>query len=175
MFVVYGMPRSGTTLVAQVLNAHSGLLVPDETDFMVPAAHAFRLVEDPDLGRRLLGDLIASTDRFDATLGRWLTADRVRQVVADAPYRFDSIVASLYDALAEAAAVTSAGDKSPNDLPQSEILGQAGFFTERIRAIHLVRSVFWCSSGSSPGILYSLAPVDVWTCPTAVLRRCTTV
>ena len=139
MFVVYGMPRSGTTLVAQVLNAHTGLLVPDETDFMVPAAHAFRLVEDPDLGRRLLGDLIASTDRFDATLGRWLTADRVRQVVADAPYRFDSIVASLYDALAEAADVTSAGDKSPNDLPQSEILGQAGFFTERIRAIHLVR------------------------------------
>jgi hypothetical protein len=139
VFVVYGMPRSGTTLVAQVLNAHTGLLVPDETDFMVPAAHAFRLVEDPDLGRRLLGDLIASTDRFDATLGRWLTADRVRQVVADAPYRFDSIVASLYDALAEAAAVTSAGDKSPNDLPQSEILGQAGFFTERIRAIHLVR------------------------------------
>ena len=53
MFVVYGMPRSGTTLVAQVLNAHSGLLVPDETDFMVPAAHAFRLVESPDLGRRL--------------------------------------------------------------------------------------------------------------------------
>jgi hypothetical protein len=139
VFVVYGMPRSGTTLVAQVLNAHSGLLVPDETDFMVPAAHAFRLVADEDVGRELLADLIASTDRFEATLGRWLTADQVRRAVADAPYRFDSIVASLYDALAEAADVTSAGDKSPNDLPQSEVLGQAGFFTERIRSIHLVR------------------------------------
>ena len=85
MFVVYGMPRSGTTLVAQVLNAHPELLVPDETDFMVPAAHAFRLVDDPDAGRRLLGDLIASTDRFEATLGRWLTADQVRRAVADAP------------------------------------------------------------------------------------------
>jgi len=139
VFVVYGMPRSGTTLVAQVLNAHSGLLVPDETDFMVPAAHAFRLVDDADLGRRLLGDLIASTDRFEATLGRWLTADDVRAAVAEAPYEFDRIVASLYDAVAGAAGVSLAGDKSPNDLPQSEVLGQAGFFTERIRAIHLVR------------------------------------
>ncbi|HYF46650.1 MAG TPA: sulfotransferase, partial [Acidimicrobiales bacterium] len=89
MFVVYGMPRSGTTLVAQVLNAHSGLLVPDETDFMVPAAHAFRLVDDPVLGRRLLGDLIASTDRFDATLGRWLSAEQVRAAVTGVPYEFD--------------------------------------------------------------------------------------
>jgi hypothetical protein len=139
VFVVYGMPRSGTTLVAQVLNAHAELLVPDETDFMVPAAHAFRLVADEDAGRELLADLIASTDRFDATLGQWLTRDQVREAVTRVSYRFDDMVASLYDALAEAAGVTSAGDKSPNDLPQSEVLGQAGFFTERIRAVHLVR------------------------------------
>ena len=139
MFVVYGMPRSGTTLVAQVLNAHAELLVPDETDFMVPAAHAFRLVADEDAGRELLADLIASTDRFDATLGQWLTRDQVHEAVTRVSYRFDDMVASLYDALAEAAGVTSAGDKSPNDLPQSEVLGQAGFFTERIRAVHLVR------------------------------------
>lgn len=139
MFVVYGMPRSGTTLIAQCLNAHSELIVPDETDFMIPAAHAFRLVDDPDAGARLLGDLIVATDRFDATLGRWLDADRVRGLVREAPYRFDAIVASLYDALAEVAGATLAGDKSPNDLPQSEALGQAGFFTERVRAIHLVR------------------------------------
>jgi hypothetical protein len=132
MFVIYGMPRSGTTL-------HSGLLVPDETDFMVPAAHAFGLVDDPDAGRRLLGDLICATDRFEPTLGRWLTPEQVREAVAAAPYRFDTIVASLYDALASAAGVELAGDKSPNDLPQSEILGQVGFFTERIRAVHLLR------------------------------------
>ena len=139
MFVVYGRPRSGTTLVAQVLNAHSGLVVPDETDFMVPAAHAFRLIDDPEIGRRFLADLIPATDRFDATLGQWLTAERVREVVAEAPYRFDSIVASLYEALAAEAGASLAGDKSPNDLPQSEILGQVGFFTERVRAVHLVR------------------------------------
>ena len=139
MFVVYGMPRSGTTLIAQVLNAHPELLVPDETDFMVPAAHVFRLVADEDAGRELLADLIASTDRFDATLGRWLTREQVRDAVTRVSYRFDLVVASLYDALAEVANVTEAGDKSPNDLPQSEVLGQAGFFTERIRAVHLVR------------------------------------
>jgi hypothetical protein len=139
VFVVYGMPRSGTTLVAQVLNAHAELLVPDETDFMVPAAHAFRLVSDEDAGRALLADLVASTDRFEATLGRWLTAEQVRDAIAGVPYRFDCVVASLYSALAEVAGVTEAGDKSPNDLPQSEVLGQAGFFTERIRAVHLVR------------------------------------
>ena len=139
MFVVFGMPRSGTTLVAQCLNGHSQLLVPDETDFLVPAAHAFRRIDDEEVGRRFLGELICATDRYEATLGRWLEPDRVKAVIAEAPYRFDAVVASLYDALAEAAGVALAGDKSPNDLPQSEILGQAGFFTERIRAVHLVR------------------------------------
>jgi Sulfotransferase family len=139
MFVVYGMPRSGTTLLAQCLNAHPGLVVPDETDFMVPAAHVFRLVDDPDRGRPLLADLICATARFDVTLGRWLTPERVHEVVEGVAYRFDDIVASLYDALATAADAEVAGDKSPNDLPQSEILGQVGFFTERIKALHLVR------------------------------------
>jgi Sulfotransferase family len=139
MFVIYGMPRSGTTLLAQCLNAHPALVVPDETDFMVPAAHAFRLIDDPDAGRRLLGDLIVATDRFDATLGRWLDRDQVREIVGRAPYRFDAIVASLYDALATAAGATLAGDKSPNDLTQSDTLGNVGFFTDRIKALHLVR------------------------------------
>lgn len=139
MFTVQGMPRSGTTLLAQCLNAHPDLVVPDETDFMVPAAHAFCLVDDADAGRALLGDLVCATARFEATLGRWLAPERVRALVAEQPYRFDRIVAALYEAVADEAGVALAGDKSPNDLAQSEILGQAGFFSDEVRTVHLVR------------------------------------
>jgi hypothetical protein len=139
MFTVQGMPRSGTTLLAQCLNAHPAIVVPDETDFMVPAAHAFCLIDDPEVGRSFLADLITATDRFDATLGRWLTPERVRAEIAAAPYRFDALIASLYAALATEAGAALAGDKSPNDLAQSEILGHAGFFTGSVRTVHLVR------------------------------------
>ncbi len=139
MFTVQGMPRSGTTLLAQCLNAHPALVVPDETDFMVPAAHAFGLIDDPDVGRAYLADLITSTARFEVTLGRWLTEARVRAEIAAAPYRFDALIASLYEALATEAGAALAGDKSPNDLAQSEILGHAGFFTGAVRTVHLVR------------------------------------
>lgn len=139
MFTVQGMPRSGTTLLAQCLNAHPALVVPDETDFMVPAAHAFNLIDDADVGRAFLADLITATARFEVTLGRWLTAERVGEVIAAAPYRFDALIASLYEALAVEAGATLAGDKSPNDLAQSEVLGHAGFFTGDVRTVHLVR------------------------------------
>lgn len=139
MFTVQGMPRSGTTLLAQCLNAHPALVVPDETDFMVPAAHAFNLIDDAEVGRAFLADLITATARFEVTLGRWLTAERVREVIAAAPYRFDALIASLYEALAVEAGATLAGDKSPNDLAQSEVLGHAGFFTGAVRTVHLVR------------------------------------
>ncbi len=139
MFTVQGMPRSGTTLLAQCLNAHPDLVVPDETDFIVPAAHVFGLVDDPGAGRALIADLIVATDRFAATLGRWLTPESVRAAVAGAPYRFDALVASVYEALATEAGAGLAGDKSPNDLVQSEILASAGFFTGAVRTVHLVR------------------------------------
>ncbi len=98
MFTVQGMPRSGTTLLAQCLNAHPALVVPDETDFMVPAAHAFCLIDDPEVGRRYLADLVTATARFEVTLGRWLTPERVAAEIAEAPYRFDALIASLYEA-----------------------------------------------------------------------------
>lgn len=139
MFTVQGMPRSGTTLLAQCLNAHPELVVPDETDFMVPAAHAFCQVDDPDACRALLADLVTATARFEATLGRWLSVAEARDVVLGAPYRFDAIVTALYEAIASAEGVALAGDKSPNDLAQAEILAQAGFFGESVRTVHLVR------------------------------------
>ncbi|QHW31542.1 sulfotransferase [Paenibacillus rhizovicinus] len=35
MFIIFGSPRSGTTLLSSVLDAHDDIVVPDETDFIV--------------------------------------------------------------------------------------------------------------------------------------------
>ncbi len=139
MFVIYGMPRSGTTLLAQCVSAHSQLVIPDETDFIVPAAHAMSLIDDPAAGRRVLTDLIVGTDRFEATIGRYLTAEEVHGAVHGAPYRLDAVVDSVFAALATSAGVGAAGDKSPNDLMQIKPLVAAGLFTDRIRVLHRVR------------------------------------
>lgn len=139
MFVIMGLPRSGTTLLAQCLNAHSEVVVPDETDFLVPAAWVTQQVDDPDAGRRLVADVICSTDAFGRTLGAYLSAADVRAAVAEAPYTLSDATQAVYRRVAEAAGVQVAGDKSPNDMHQVDLLIRSGLFTESITVIHLVR------------------------------------
>ena len=83
MFVVYGMPRSGTTLAGPVPERP-----PRAAGARRDRLHGPRRPRLPPGRRprpragRCSADLIAATDRFDATLGRWLTPSQVREVVA---------------------------------------------------------------------------------------------
>ncbi len=140
MFVILGSMRSGTTLLAQCLNAHPDLVVPDETDFVIPVAFLVDRVADEALGKRLVGGLVVGSKRYAESIGRYLDPEGVRAALAGAPYTPAGVIGALYEAVAERAHARLAGDKSPNDLQFLRILLDQGFFDE-VKALHIVRDV----------------------------------
>ena len=141
MFLVLGQPRSGTTLVAQCLNGHPDLVVPDETDIVVPLAFLVDRIEDPDLGRELAASLVTRSRRFEGSLGQYLAAEAAADAVRSAPWTLRGLLAALYGAVAEAGGGRFGGDKSPNDLKFTRILLTADLFGEDLPVIHVVRDV----------------------------------
>jgi hypothetical protein len=116
MFFIFGSPRSGTTLLAQSLNAHTSVVVPNETDFVIPLAFLCDRVRDPAVGRELVATAIVSGAAFERSIGKFLTDTEVRECVHDAAYAVSAIIERIYARIAEKAGKRIAGDKSPNDL-----------------------------------------------------------
>ena len=140
MFFILGSPRSGTTLLAQCINAHSEIIVPHETDFIVPIAYILNRVSDPTVGRQLIRDLVIRSDRFASHIGEWLSREEVSEIVADAPYDAQCID-RLFSGLARKVGKRFGGDKSPNDLLSLRILVQQGVLASGVKVIHLIRDV----------------------------------
>jgi len=140
VFVILGSMRSGTTLLAQCLNAHPDLVVPDETDFLIPTAFIINRIGDEALGKRLVTDLVLGSHRYAESIGRYLDADAVRSEIAGAPYDAAGVISALYDAVARVAGAKVAGDKSPNDLQFMRVLLDDGFF-DAVDVLHIVRDV----------------------------------
>lgn len=141
MFLVLGQPRSGTTLVAQCLNGHPALVLPDETDLVVPLAFLLDRIEDPELGRALATSLITRSRRFTDSIGEYLDADRVTATIRAAPWTLNGILTDLYAAVAEAGGGRLGGDKSPNDLKFQRILLTAELYGPNLPVVHVVRDV----------------------------------
>jgi hypothetical protein len=141
VFLVFGQPRSGTTLVAQCLNGHPELVVPDETDIVVPLAFLADRVVDPDIGRELAATLVTSSKRFAGSIGEYLSPEAAAAAVRSAEWSLRGVLSSLYAAVAEAGGGRLAGDKSPNDLKFVRILLSAGLFAEDLPVVHVVRDI----------------------------------
>jgi hypothetical protein len=148
MFFIFGSPRSGTTLLAQTLTAHSGIEIPYETDFIVPAAFIFDRVRDAEAGRPLLENLIVSSTAFKNSLGHYLSAGDVREIIVGSGYDLTSLLDALYAAVARSAGKRLAGDKSPNDLQFVRMVLKGLGMTDRkprtppaIKIVHLVRDL----------------------------------
>jgi hypothetical protein len=141
VFLVLGQPRSGTTLVAQCLNGHPDLVLPDETDLVVPLAFLVDRLDDQDLGRELATTLITRSRRFAASIGEYLDVERVAAVVRAAPWTLNGLLTDLYAALAEAGGGRLGGDKSPNDLKFQRILLTARLYGPNLPVVHVVRDV----------------------------------
>jgi len=140
-FMILGGPRSGTTLLAQCLSAHSKNIVPYETDVIVPCAFIVDRVGDSKTGKRLITDLITHSYYFDVSLGKYLTSEEVRRSVERSDYAIQSIFLSLYSLLGEKAGKPIAGDKSPGDLFNVLILSRTGMLNQPTKIVHLVRDV----------------------------------
>jgi hypothetical protein len=141
MFFVFGSPRSGTTLLATALGQHSAIVIPDETDVLLPLAFVFDRVTDPEIGRSLLRQLIPATARFAPSLGEYLTPRDVADIVDRSPYEARGLVNELYACVARRSGARLAGDKSPNDLAFARMLVKTGIVGPGVKVIHLVRDV----------------------------------
>jgi hypothetical protein len=126
--VVLGVSRSGTTLLKEMLDAHSELAIPTESYFIPQLAgrHDERLnVEDflADLGRL-------------ARVREWgVSPEDVRRRLPDEP-TFPEAVQAIYLAYADARGKRRYGDKTPAYMQQLDLL--AGVFPTA-QYVHLIR------------------------------------
>lgn len=140
MFIVFGSPRSGTTLLSETLNSHSDIFVPTETDFIVPAALLIDRIADEKVGKRLLVDIILNS-KDSLSITSHLTKEQVTAAIEAASYDLSSILISLFGELSVANQKQISGDKSPNDLLYLPLLGNAGLFKSEIKIIHIIRNI----------------------------------
>jgi len=141
MFFIFGMPRSGTTLLAQCLSAHSEIVVPYETDFIVPMAFIFDRIKDEHVGRDLICKLIVNSAGFNASIGEYIEGQTVHEIIYSCDYHPAAILNSLYEKIARAAKAKLAGDKSPNDLHYLRMLVKTGGLSPDKKVIHMVRDI----------------------------------
>jgi hypothetical protein len=141
MFIIYGSPRSGTTLLATTLNLHDDILIPPETDFIVPAAQVFKAISNPVPGKRLISLLITSTPRFIHSIGKFLSEEEISEIIDKSEYSFGSMIDDIYSAIADKTSKKLAGDKSPNDINFVAAFNNIGLFRKNTKIIHIVRDV----------------------------------
>lgn len=139
MFIIFGYPRSGNTLLGALLNVNDEIVVPAETDFIVPACAIFRAVPDAKTGRRLIADLIVNTERFPYSLAPYVSPQALLDEFEASEYTGAGIVQAVYRVVAKAAGKSIAGDRSPMDISYIPEMNKAGVFKSDIRVIHLVR------------------------------------
>ena len=141
MFIIFGSPRSGTTLLREALNQHNKIFIPHETDFIVPISFVLDRVSDPGIGREIISNLIAATHDFGPSIGNFLSAKEVKDLVHNADYSLSAILNALYGEIGNKLGREAVGDKSPNDLAFIGILKKVGLFESNIRIIHIIRDV----------------------------------
>ncbi|HZZ43042.1 MAG TPA: sulfotransferase [Tepidisphaeraceae bacterium] len=142
MLIIFGSPRSGTTLLASTLNKHSRISIQRESDFLVPAAYLIHRISDEKIGRVLLQAMIPNTRYFPTSLGQYLSAEDISGIVERSPYQFADLAVALYAEKARRAGKIIGGDKSPNDLMSIQILDRMALLAHPdVRVIHLVRDV----------------------------------
>ncbi len=87
MFILFGSPRSGTTLFKEALNLHSGIFIPNQTTFISPIAHVLGCISDWAVARRLIVEIITSADDFAEVLQPYISAAEVETAASPVPNR----------------------------------------------------------------------------------------
>ena len=133
VFVV-GAPRSGTTMLRLMLNAHPRVAIPFESDF-IPKFHK-RLGEYGDLNdaanvARLLGDIAAQPF---VSRGRLVRDPSL--ILARHPRSYSELVAAIYETYAQAEGKRRWGDKDPDNVVQLDVLWR---LFPGCRFVHIVR------------------------------------
>jgi hypothetical protein len=139
VFLVVGQRGSEARAVARALDAHPDLVVAGAGEIIVPLAFLVQRVSDPPTARRLAADLITSARGFEDGIGRHLDADQVGRALADAPTRLGPLLATLLDAVADAAGAAEAGTLLT--VMGNPVLNRTGLYEGGLRLVHVVRDV----------------------------------
>ncbi len=133
--VIVGCPRSGTSLLAVMLDAHPDMAMPPETAFV---KHVVRLQGEPaDLARRFVE--LVTTDR--APISNWSdfgldAADLRARVDSIVPFTVSAGVRAFFDLYASAQGKPRAGEKTPDD---TFLMREIGAMLPEARFIHVIR------------------------------------
>lgn len=132
---VIGCPRSGTTLLRAILDAHPALAVPPESYFLVPALRrADRYASSDGVDRSaLLDDVVANL-----SWRQWALDEAALSAIRDDPtlVTVAAVMRAIYAAYAETQGKTRYADKTPQHSLHVRLLATA--FPEA-RFVHLLR------------------------------------
>ncbi len=149
---VIGCPRSGTTLMQRMLDAHPDLTVANDTHFITRAAkRELRKVADPKFSTQLM-EQVESYHRF-RRLG--LEHEDVVQAAQGAE-QYSDFVRRLYDLRGAKMGKLLSGEKTPDYCRRIPVLHQ---LFPQARFIHVIRdgrdtalsALQWATAGKGPG------------------------
>lgn len=142
VFIV-GVPRSGTTLVQQILGAHPNLAIPWESHFIPHFPHLlqrFGDLREPGVRARLIRsiDYFAATVHEDSKDGKWLPGlhENAERVAAGAAPHYAGIVEAIFTYYADQLGKPRWGDKTPGNI---SYMGRISAMFPNAKFIHVVR------------------------------------
>ncbi|RQS34587.1 sulfotransferase [Burkholderia sp. Bp8992] len=141
MFILFGSPRSGTTLFKESLNLHSDIFIPNQTTLISPIAHVMGCISDWSVARPLISKIVKSTDDFSEVLEPYISAADIDDALREAEPNLAGVLTSIYSRIASNAGKRLGGDKTPDDLLSIRKLEQVGLLDSDIRFLHIVRDV----------------------------------
>ena len=133
LFIV-GCPRSGTTMLRVMFDAHPDIALARESDFLPVLAAQFAVLPGQEFPVKEFVDTVLARPK----IRRWkLDATEVHQHFAERkPVDYPEAVRTLYGYVAAKAGKARYGDKTPNYVKHIDLLA---FMFPEARFIHLIR------------------------------------
>jgi hypothetical protein len=133
--VIVGCPRSGTSMLAVMLDAHPDIAFPPETAFV---KHVVALSGPPDLLRRKFVEIV-TTDRAPDSNWTDLGLDRAsfeRRMATIEPFNVTSGLRGLFDMYAAQHGKRRAGEKTPDN---TQVMPAIAALLPEAHFIHVIR------------------------------------
>lgn len=141
MFIIFGSPRSGTTLLKESLNLHSDLFIPMETSIIGTAAHIASTVTSWDKARPIIANTLIASNDYATSFAAHLSEAEIWEIAENAPPSLAGLLDALYGTLGSKLGKRLCGDKSPNDLLSIRKLEEVGLLDSELKFVHIVRDV----------------------------------
>ena len=153
---VVGAPRSGTTLLRLMLDAHPDLTIPPETYFITKAAKFWKQAKRPRHARDPVEAFLEAVTEHKRWPDFHLDAEAFRTRVREAhPGNLGDCVRAFYEMYAEKIGKPRWGDKTPFYVRKMEVIHEV---LPEARFIHIVRD----------GRAVALSIMDLWFGPDTI-------